>query len=55
MLAKYDMTPLEVYDAVQKSNLNVGGDVIEKNSQSLRGAWASACSPYAGGHRQHHR
>ena len=34
MLAKYDMTPLEVYEAVQKSNLNVGGDVIEKNSQS---------------------
>ena len=34
MLAKYDMSPLEVYEAVQKSNLNVGGDVIEKNSQS---------------------
>lgn len=33
-LAKYDITPLDVYDAVSKSNLNVGGDVIEKNGQS---------------------
>jgi heavy metal efflux system protein len=33
-LAKYDITPLEVYDAVNKSNLNVGGDVIEKNGQA---------------------
>jgi cobalt-zinc-cadmium resistance protein CzcA len=34
MLAKYDMIPLEVFEAVQTSNMNVGGDVIEKNSQS---------------------
>lgn len=34
-LAKYDITPLEVYDAVNKSNLNVGGDVIEKNGQAF--------------------
>ena len=27
MLAKYDITPLEVYTAVSKSNINVGGDV----------------------------
>lgn len=33
-LAKYDVTPLEVFDAVSKSNLNVGGDVIEKNQQA---------------------
>ncbi|MBZ5856845.1 efflux RND transporter permease subunit [Flavihumibacter profundi] len=33
-LSKYDVTPLEVYDAVNKSNLNVGGDVIEKNGQA---------------------
>ena len=33
-LAKYDVTPLEVFDAVNKSNLNVGGDVIEKNKQA---------------------
>ena len=33
-LAKYDITPLEVYEAVTKSNLNVGGDVIEKNGQA---------------------
>lgn len=33
-LSKYDITPLEVYNAVNKGNLNVGGDVIEKNSQA---------------------
>ncbi|MDZ4667614.1 MAG: CusA/CzcA family heavy metal efflux RND transporter [bacterium] len=33
-LAKYDVTPLEVFEAVNKSNLNVGGDVIEKNKQA---------------------
>ncbi|NIG56283.1 efflux RND transporter permease subunit [Chitinophaga sp. Cy-1792] len=33
-LAKYDITPLELYQAVNKSNVNVGGDVIEKNGQA---------------------
>lgn len=33
-LSKYDITPLEVYEAVNKGNLNVGGDVIEKNGQA---------------------
>ena len=33
-LSKYDITPLDVFDAVSKSNLNVGGDVIEKNGQA---------------------
>ncbi|MGN6293274.1 MAG: efflux RND transporter permease subunit [Chitinophagaceae bacterium] len=33
-LQKYDITPLEVYNAVSKSNLNVGGDVIERNNQA---------------------
>jgi cobalt-zinc-cadmium resistance protein CzcA len=33
-LASYDITPMEVYDAVSKSNLDVGGDVIEKNGQA---------------------
>lgn len=33
-LQKFDITPLEVYEAVSKSNLNVGGDVIEKNGQA---------------------
>jgi heavy metal efflux system protein len=33
-LAQFDVTPLEVYEAVAKSNLNVGGDVIEKNGQA---------------------
>lgn len=34
-LQQYDLTPLELYQAVSKSNLNVGGDVIEKNSQAF--------------------
>ncbi|SMP17882.1 efflux RND transporter permease subunit [Chryseobacterium profundimaris] len=33
-LDKYNLTPLQVYDAVTKSNLNVGGDVIEKSGQA---------------------
>jgi heavy metal efflux pump (cobalt-zinc-cadmium) len=33
-LQQYDLTPLELYEAVSKSNLNVGGDVIEKNGQA---------------------
>ena len=33
-LQKYDITPADVYDAVSKANLNVGGDVIEKNGQA---------------------
>lgn len=33
-LDKYDITPLEVYEAVAKSNINVGGDIIEKNGQA---------------------
>lgn len=35
MLLKYNITPLEIYDAVSKSNLNVGGDIIEKNGQAF--------------------
>ncbi|QEH43039.1 efflux RND transporter permease subunit [Chitinophaga sp. XS-30] len=33
-LASYDITPLDVYEAVSKSNINVGGDVIVDNSQA---------------------
>ena len=33
-LAKYDITPLQVYESVSQSNVNVGGDVIEKNGQA---------------------
>lgn len=33
-LQKYNLTPLELFEAVSKSNLNVGGDVIEKNGQA---------------------
>jgi len=33
-LASYNITPLDVYNAVSKSNINVGGDVIVDNSQS---------------------
>ncbi|MBU8882578.1 CusA/CzcA family heavy metal efflux RND transporter [Kaistella sp. DKR-2] len=34
-LDQYSLTTSEVYDAVSKSNLNVGGDVIEKSGQSF--------------------
>ncbi|MCU7694675.1 efflux RND transporter permease subunit [Haoranjiania flava] len=33
-LANYDLSPLDVYEAVAKSNLNVGGDVIERGAQA---------------------
>jgi cobalt-zinc-cadmium resistance protein CzcA len=33
-LTKYNLTSLDVYNAVQKSNVNVGGDVIERNGQA---------------------
>ncbi len=33
-LARYNITPLQVFEATTKSNLNVGGDVIEKNGQA---------------------
>jgi heavy metal efflux system protein len=33
-LASYDITPLDVYNAVAKSNINVGGDVIVDNAQA---------------------
>lgn len=34
-LKQYDISALEVYEAVSISNLNVGGDVIEKNGQAF--------------------
>jgi len=34
-LSSYDITPMDVYDAISKSNLNIGGDVIEKNGQAF--------------------
>jgi heavy metal efflux system protein len=33
-LQKYELSALELYNAVSKANLNVGGDVIEKNGQA---------------------
>ncbi len=33
-LIKYGITPLDVYQAVSKSNINVGGDMIEHNTQA---------------------
>ncbi len=33
-ISKYGLTALDVYDAVGKSNVNVGGDVIERNGQA---------------------
>lgn len=34
MLSKYNLSSLDVYNAIAKSNINVGGDVIERNGQS---------------------
>ena len=33
-LAKYNMSALDVYTAISKSNVNVGGDVITKNNEA---------------------
>ncbi len=33
-LANYDLSPLDVYEAVSNSNVNVGGDVIERGDQA---------------------
>jgi len=33
-LANYDLSPLEVFEAVSKSNINVGGDIIDQGSQA---------------------
>ena len=34
-LANYNLSPLEVYEAVSNSNINVGGDMIQKGSQAF--------------------
>ena len=34
MLQKYGLTSLDIYNAINRSNINVGGDVIEKNDQA---------------------
>jgi len=34
LLAKYSITPLQVYEAIERSNINVGGDVVTKNGQA---------------------
>ncbi|WP_138476726.1 efflux RND transporter permease subunit [Dyadobacter bucti] len=34
LLAQYSLTPLDVFEAVEKSNINVGGDVIQKGDQA---------------------
>jgi len=33
-LSNYDLSPLDVFEAVSKSNINVGGDVIQKGNQA---------------------
>lgn len=33
-LKNFDLTPLDIYDAVSRSNINVGGDVIEQGDQA---------------------
>ncbi|WP_026809378.1 efflux RND transporter permease subunit [Arenibacter latericius] len=33
-LANYNLSPLEVFEAVSKTNINVGGDIIERGNQA---------------------
>lgn len=33
-LANYNLSALDVYNAIEKSNINVGGDIINKNDQA---------------------
>jgi len=35
LLSQYDLTAVDIYDAISKSNVNVGGDVIEKSMQAF--------------------
>jgi len=35
LLSKYGLSSLDVYNAVSKSNINVGGDVLEQNGQAF--------------------
>ncbi len=35
LLQKYGLTSLDVFNAINRSNINVGGDVIEKNDQAF--------------------
>lgn len=35
LLNQYNLSSLDVYNAVTKSNLNVGGDIIERNGQAF--------------------
>lgn len=34
-LDNYDLSPLDVYNAVERSNINVGGDIIQKGNQAF--------------------
>lgn len=34
-LANYNLSPLDVYEAVSNSNINVGGDIIQKGNQAF--------------------
>lgn len=34
-LANYELSPLDVYEAVSNSNVNVGGDIIQKGTQAF--------------------
>jgi cobalt-zinc-cadmium resistance protein CzcA len=35
LLSQYNLTAMDVHDAISKSNINVGGDVIEKAAQAF--------------------
>jgi heavy metal efflux system protein len=33
-LMQYNLTPLQVFEAISRTNVNIGGDIIEKNNQA---------------------
>lgn len=35
LLSQYDLTAVDVQDAISKSNINIGGDVIERSAQAF--------------------
>ena len=34
LLSNYDITPLDVYQAIQRSNINIGGDIVSRGQEA---------------------
>ena len=55
VLANLGITPLDVYNAVGKSNINIGGDIIKKNSQAYVVRGHRPAQRYQRDQEYHHR